>query len=71
MSQRQRVAQVERITSESRVNVELNLDGSGTATIATGVGFYDHMLRALARHSLIDLTVTTAGDVEIDGHHSV
>lgn len=66
-----RTARIERRTSESSVLVELDLDGSGRTDIATGVGFYDHMLDALGRHSLIDLTVRTEGDVHIDGHHSV
>jgi imidazoleglycerol-phosphate dehydratase len=66
-----RVAQVERVTAESSVMVRLDLDGQGQAEISTGVGFYDHMLTALARHSLIDLTVKTVGDLQIDGHHSV
>ena len=60
-----------RSTSESEVRVALNLDGTGQSTISTGVGFYDHMLTALAKHSLIDLEITTTGDVHIDGHHSV
>jgi imidazoleglycerol-phosphate dehydratase len=66
-----RTARLERVTSESRVLVELDLDGTGQSSIATGVGFYDHMLTALSRHSLIDLSVQTTGDVHIDGHHSV
>ncbi len=66
-----RTARIERRTSESSVLVELDLDGSGRTDIATGVGFYDHMLDALGRHSLIDLTVRTEGDVHIDGHHSI
>ena len=66
-----RTARIERRTSESSVLVELDLDGSGRTDIATGVGFYDHMLDALGRHSLIDLTVRTKGDVHIDGHHSI
>ncbi len=66
-----RTAVRERSTSESQVRVALNLDGTGAATISTGIGFYDHMLTALARHSLIDLEVTTSGDVHIDGHHSI
>jgi imidazoleglycerol-phosphate dehydratase len=66
-----RTARIERQTSESKVFVELDLDGSGASTINTGVGFFDHMLQALGRHSLIDLTVETTGDVHIDGHHSV
>jgi imidazoleglycerol-phosphate dehydratase len=66
-----RRAKVERTTSESSVSVEVDLDGTGTSSISTGVGFYDHMLTALSRHSLIDMTITTTGDVHIDGHHSV
>lgn len=66
-----RTAVVERSTSESQVRVELNLDGTGRSTISTGVGFYDHMLTALAKHSLIDLDIATTGDLHIDGHHSI
>ncbi|MFT4225122.1 imidazoleglycerol-phosphate dehydratase HisB [Micropruina sp.] len=66
-----RTAVVERSTSESTVRVAVNLDGTGASTISTGVGFYDHMLTALSKHSLIDLEVTTTGDLHIDGHHSV
>lgn len=66
-----RIAERERVTSESRVRVRLDLDGTGRASIQTGVGFYDHMLTALAKHSLIDLEVDASGDVEIDGHHTV
>lgn len=66
-----RTAVRERSTSESQVRVALDLDGTGRADISTGVGFYDHMLTALAKHSLIDLEVSTTGDVHIDGHHSI
>ncbi|UYM05336.1 imidazoleglycerol-phosphate dehydratase HisB [Solicola gregarius] len=66
-----RTARIERETTESRVVVEVDLDGTGSATISTGVGFYDHMLTALARHSLIDLTVQAKGDLHIDSHHTV
>lgn len=66
-----RRATVTRTTSESDITVELNLDGSGQAHIDTGVPFYDHMLTALAKHSLIDLTVRARGDVHIDVHHTV
>jgi imidazoleglycerol-phosphate dehydratase len=66
-----RTARIERSTSESTITVELNLDGTGVSDIATGVGFYDHMLTALSKHSLIDLTVQATGDVHIDGHHVV
>ncbi|WP_372733403.1 imidazoleglycerol-phosphate dehydratase HisB [Nocardioides sp.] len=66
-----RMARVERETSESKVLVEVNLDGSGRHDVSTGVGFYDHMLISFARHSLVDLTVQTAGDLHIDAHHTV
>ncbi|MGH3457364.1 imidazoleglycerol-phosphate dehydratase HisB [Aeromicrobium sp.] len=66
-----RTSRIERKTSESHVVVELDLDGSGTHDISTGVGFYDHMLTALSRHSLIDLTVRAEGDLHIDAHHTV
>ena len=66
-----RVARIERQTKESKVLVELDLDGSGRADISTGVGFYDHMLNSFARHSLIDLTVQSEGDTHIDAHHTV
>ncbi len=66
-----RTGRIERKTSESEVLVELDLDGSGKTTIDTGVPFYDHMLTALGKHSLMDLTVKAKGDVEIDSHHTV
>ena len=66
-----RTGRIERETSESRVLVELNLDGSGVTDIDTGVPFYDHMLTALGKHSLIDLTVQASGDTHIDSHHTV
>ena len=66
-----RVAQVTRETSESRVKVRVNLDGTGSANIHTMVPFYDHMLTALARHSLIDLDIEASGDTDIDVHHTV
>ena len=66
-----RRARIERETKESKVLVELDLDGTGRADVATGVGFYDHMLDSVARHSLVDLTVQTDGDTHIDAHHSV
>ncbi len=62
---------VNRATSESSVELELNLDGTGVSEINTGVPFYDHMLTALSKHSLIDLKVKATGDVEIDVHHTV
>jgi imidazoleglycerol-phosphate dehydratase len=66
-----RTARVERSTSETKVTVELALEGAGRAEIATGVGFFDHMLHQLARHGGFDLTVHTVGDLEIDAHHTV
>ncbi len=66
-----RTARIERETKESKVLVELDLDGTGRAEVSTGVGFYDHMLSSLARHSLVDLTVQTEGDLHIDAHHTV
>jgi imidazoleglycerol-phosphate dehydratase len=68
---RTRTARVERQTSESKVVVEVNLDGTGRHDVSTGVGFYDHMLISFARHSLVDLTVQTSGDTHIDAHHTV
>jgi imidazoleglycerol-phosphate dehydratase len=65
------MAVIERATSESSVRVELDLDGTGRHAISTTVPFYDHMLTALARHSLIDLTVESSGDTHIDVHHTV
>ena len=66
-----RRARIERETKESKVLVELDLDGSGRAQVSTGVGFYDHMLTSLARHGLFDLTVQADGDVHVDAHHTV
>jgi imidazoleglycerol-phosphate dehydratase len=66
-----RSAVVERDTAESKIRVELELDGSGRHQISTGIGFYDHMLAQLARHGGLDLTVHTDGDVHVDAHHTV
>ena len=66
-----RAARVERATKESRVVVEVDIDGTGENDIATGVPFYDHMLSALSRHALIDLAVTAEGDLDVDAHHTV
>ncbi len=66
-----RTAQLERATKESKVRIEVDLDGSGLAQVSTGVGFYDHMLASFARHSLVDLVVQTDGDTHIDAHHTV
>jgi imidazoleglycerol-phosphate dehydratase len=66
-----RTASLDRQTKESKVHVEVALDGSGRADVSTGVGFYDHMLTSFARHALVDLTVLTEGDTHIDAHHTV
>ncbi|HLS25269.1 MAG TPA: imidazoleglycerol-phosphate dehydratase HisB [Beutenbergiaceae bacterium] len=66
-----RTAKVDRTTSESTVSVELDLDGTGATDISTTVPFYDHMLTALGKHSLIDLTIRASGDTDIDVHHTV
>ena len=66
-----RTARVERTTKESSVVVEVDLDGTGRAEVSTGVGFYDHMLSSLAKHSLIDLAVQATGDTHVDAHHTV
>jgi imidazoleglycerol-phosphate dehydratase len=66
-----RTAEKSRVTSESQVSLKLNLDGTGESKIDTSVPFFDHMLTALSRHSLIDLEVTARGDTEIDAHHTV
>jgi imidazoleglycerol-phosphate dehydratase len=65
-----RTATLSRTTSESDIGLTLNLDGSGQADIATGIGFLDHMLTALARHALFDLTVRAKGDLHVDFHHT-
>jgi imidazoleglycerol-phosphate dehydratase len=70
MSQ-QRTAEVVRNTNETQIRVALDLDGSGTARLSTGIGFFDHMLDQIARHGLIDLTIEAKGDLHIDGHHTV
>ncbi|HEY3279314.1 MAG TPA: imidazoleglycerol-phosphate dehydratase HisB [Gemmatimonadales bacterium] len=66
-----RTAEVTRKTKETAVRVRVTLDGSGTATVRTGVGFFDHMLEALAKHSLMDLDVDATGDLHVDQHHTV
>ena len=67
----QRSAEITRNTAETRIRVRLNLDGSGRSELATGIGFFDHMLDQIARHGLIDLDVQATGDLHIDGHHTV
>jgi imidazoleglycerol-phosphate dehydratase len=66
-----RTAQVHRETGETKIDLTLDLDGAGRATIGTGIGFFDHMLTLLTRHSLIDLTVQARGDLHVDAHHTV
>ena len=66
-----RTAQVSRNTAETQITVTLNLDGTGRSKLATGIGFFDHMLDQIARHGLIDLDVQATGDLHIDGHHTV
>ncbi len=66
-----RTADVSRNTAETRIKVRLNLDGTGESRLATGIGFFDHMLDQIARHGLIDLDVQCDGDLHIDGHHTV
>ena len=67
----ERKAHEERNTSETKIIVDLNLDGSGKYDIDTGIGFFDHMLSGFARHGLFDLTVKVTGDLEVDSHHTI
>lgn len=66
-----RTAELRRDTKETRIRVKLDLDGRGDAKLATGIGFFDHMLDQIARHGLIDLEIEAEGDLHIDGHHTV
>jgi imidazoleglycerol-phosphate dehydratase len=66
-----RTAAIHRETAETKIDLTLNLDGSGTHTLATGVGFFDHMLTHLAKHGLFDLTIQCRGDLHVDSHHTV
>ena len=66
-----RIAEIQRTTKETDIRLTLNLDGSGTSKISTGIGFFDHMLDALARHGFFDLTVSVRGDLEVDTHHTI
>ncbi len=66
-----RIAEVSRNTAETRIRVKINLDGTGQSRLATGIGFFDHMLDQIARHGLIDLDIVAEGDLHIDGHHTV
>ncbi len=66
-----RKASIARTTSETEIRLSLDLDGTGTAAIHTGLGFFDHMLTLLAKHALFDLEVEAKGDIDVDGHHTV
>ncbi|MCU0928035.1 MAG: imidazoleglycerol-phosphate dehydratase HisB [Burkholderiaceae bacterium] len=66
-----RIAEVRRDTKETQIRVRVDLDGTGASKLATGIGFFDHMLDQVARHGLIDLEVEAQGDLHIDGHHTV
>jgi imidazoleglycerol-phosphate dehydratase len=66
-----RIGEIRRTTKETDLHVRVELDGRGTATVHTGIGFFDHMLDALARHALLDLTIEAQGDLHVDGHHTV
>lgn len=66
-----RTGTVHRATAETSIDVRVDLDGTGAYTVSTGIGFFDHMLEQLARHSLIDMQVRTVGDLHIDQHHTV
>lgn len=66
-----RTALITRKTKETQIELELNLDGSGKTSISTGIGFFDHMLNSFARHGMFDLKLTTAGDLEVDTHHTI
>jgi Imidazoleglycerol-phosphate dehydratase len=66
-----RSASIRRETSETRIELTVNLDGTGRAEVNTGIGFFDHMLTLLAKHSLIDLNLKAEGDLHVDSHHTV
>ena len=66
-----RIAEVRRDTAETKIRVRVDLDGNGLSRLATGIGFFDHMLDQIARHGLIDLEIEAEGDLHIDGHHTV
>jgi imidazoleglycerol-phosphate dehydratase len=67
----ERTAEITRNTAETQITVRVNLDGTGKAKLATGIGFFDHMLDQIARHGLVDLDIAAKGDLHIDGHHTV
>lgn len=66
-----RTAEINRKTKETAIRIRIDLDGTGVGRIKTGIGFFDHMLEAFARHSLIDLDLEASGDLQVDGHHTV
>ena len=66
-----RIGEIRRTTKETDLHVRVELDGRGTSAVHTGIGFFDHMLEALARHALLNLTVEAQGDLHVDGHHTV
>ncbi len=66
-----RVGEISRKTKETDLHVRVDLDGTGTARVKTGIGFFDHMLEALARHALLDVVIEARGDLHVDGHHTV
>ncbi len=68
---RERVSSITRTTRETRIQIDFALDGSGTAEIETGIGFFNHMLDGFARHGLFDLTIRAEGDLEVDSHHTI
>jgi imidazoleglycerol-phosphate dehydratase len=70
-TQAPRIAEVSRNTAETRIRVNVNLDGTGKSRLSTGIGFFDHMLDQIARHGLLDLEIEADGDLHIDGHHTV
>ena len=66
-----RIAKISRVTKETAIALELNIDGSGKTEISTGIGFFDHMLNSFAKHGFFDLKLTVKGDLEVDTHHTV
>ncbi len=68
---KKREARINRITKETRIAIQLNMDGAGKSSIRTGIGFFDHMLALFAKHSAVDLTLRCQGDLEVDAHHTV
>ncbi len=71
MLETNRIAEISRKTGETDIRIKLNLDGTGQASVQTGIGFFDHMLNSFARHGLFDLEVTVRGDLEVDSHHTI